>query len=58
MDLYNNAVGRKLAADPKNKDKDPETVIMDAFNKGLLQTSVNDKKGNQPKVAPYLSKQK
>ncbi|MCG8543221.1 MAG: hypothetical protein MJE12_03315 [Alphaproteobacteria bacterium] len=38
MDLYNNNVGRRLAMDPKNWNRDPEQVILDALRRGELQT--------------------
>jgi hypothetical protein len=38
MDLYNNAVGRELAADPRNKDRSDEEVIREAIKAGRLQT--------------------
>lgn len=38
MDLYNNAVGRQLAADPRNKDRPDEEVIREAIKAGKLQT--------------------
>lgn len=38
MDLYNNAIGRELAADPRNKDRSDEEVIREAIKAGRLQT--------------------
>jgi len=38
MDLYNNAIGRELAADPRNKDRSDEEVIREAIRAGKLQT--------------------
>lgn len=37
MDLFNNAVGRALAKDPKNKNKKDIDVILEALKKGQLQ---------------------
>ncbi len=36
MDLWNNAVGRKLAMDSANSERDPSEVIAEALNEGLL----------------------
>lgn len=38
MDLFNNRVGRLLAADPKNHGRKDEEVVMDALRRGELQT--------------------
>jgi len=38
MDLYNNAIGRELASDPRNKDRSDEEVIREAIKAGKLQT--------------------
>ena len=38
MDVYNNAIGRELAKDHKNRLRKPEDVIDEALEKGLLQT--------------------
>lgn len=38
MDLYNNAIGRQLATDPRNKDRSDEEVIREAIKAGRLQT--------------------
>ncbi len=38
MDLYNNHVGRKLALDPDNKDRDPVAVVREALQQGRLRT--------------------
>jgi hypothetical protein len=38
MDLWNNAVGRSLATDPKNAGRKPAEVIREALDKGLLMT--------------------
>jgi hypothetical protein len=38
MDLYNNAVGRELAADPANRGRNDKDVVRDAIRKGKLQT--------------------
>ncbi len=37
MDLYNNSVGRQLAQDPGNKDRDPVQVIREALDSGKLR---------------------
>lgn len=37
MDLYNNKIGRELALDPKNKDRDPVEVIQEAIANGKLR---------------------
>jgi hypothetical protein len=37
MDLYNNNVGRRLASDPRNKDRSAEQVVLDAMKRGELQ---------------------
>jgi Domain of unknown function (DUF6973) len=37
MDLYNNSVGRRLAADPDNHSKQDEAVILEALKRGELQ---------------------
>jgi hypothetical protein len=39
MDLYNNKVGRDLAADSKNADRDAREVIREAIREGKLRTS-------------------
>jgi hypothetical protein len=39
MDLYNNNVGRLLALDPANKDRDPVEVVIEALEAGRLQTA-------------------
>jgi Domain of unknown function (DUF6973) len=36
MDLFNNAVGRHLAADPKNQSQKDETVVLEALKRGEL----------------------
>ena len=36
-DLYNNNAGRELALDPVNKNRDAETVIIEAIKKGKMQ---------------------
>ncbi len=38
MDLFNNNVGRRLAMDPRNHNRDGATVILDAIKRGELQT--------------------
>lgn len=38
MDLYNNALGRQLAADPNNQGRPDEDVIREAIRAGKLQT--------------------
>ena len=38
MDLYNNEVGRRLAADPANHNRPDEEVILEALRQGLLRT--------------------
>lgn len=38
MDLHNNWVARRLAMDPKNRDRDPEDVVREALDAGLLRT--------------------
>jgi hypothetical protein len=38
MDLFNNNVGRRLALDPRNKDRSAEEVILEALRNGQLQT--------------------
>lgn len=37
MDLFNNAIGRELAMDPKNQNRPPEEVVAEALRDGLLQ---------------------
>lgn len=37
MDLYNNNVGRRLALDPANKNRDPDDVVLEALRRGELQ---------------------
>jgi Domain of unknown function (DUF6973) len=37
MDLYNNIVGRRLAADPANHGKQDEAVVLEALKRGELQ---------------------
>ena len=39
MDLYNNNAGRQMALDPRNRDRPPEEVILEALRAGRLQTS-------------------
>jgi len=39
MDLYNNRIGRILARDPINANRDPREVILEAWRKGLLRTT-------------------
>lgn len=38
MDLYNNNAGRQMALDPRNRDRPPEEVILEALRAGRLQT--------------------
>ena len=38
MDLYNNNAGRQMALDPRNRDRPPEEVILEAMREGRLQT--------------------
>jgi len=38
MDLFNNNVGRQLAMDPRNHNRDGATVILEAIKRGELQT--------------------
>ena len=38
MDLYNNKVGRDLAADPENAGRDGREVIREAIRDGKLRT--------------------
>ena len=38
MDLYNNNAGRQMALDPRNRDRTPEEVILEALRAGRLQT--------------------
>lgn len=40
MDLFNNNVGRRLAMDPKNRNRADDEVVMEAFRRGELQTEV------------------
>jgi len=40
MDLYNNRIGRMLALDPGNANRDAIEVIVEAYKKGLLRTSL------------------
>lgn len=40
MDLFNNNVGRRLALDPKNRNRDGETVVLEALKRGELQTEL------------------
>ncbi len=40
MDLFNNNVGRRLALDPKNRDRDGEVVVLEALKRGELQTEL------------------
>jgi hypothetical protein len=40
MDLYNNRIGRMLALDPNNSNRDPVEVLMDAYKKGWLRISL------------------
>lgn len=37
MDLYNNNVGRRLAIDPANQNRNPDDVILEALQAGKLQ---------------------
>jgi hypothetical protein len=39
MDLYNNNAGRRMALDPRNRDRRPEEVILEALRDGRLQTA-------------------
>ena len=38
MDLYNNEVARRLAADPGNRDRADERVVLEALRDGKLRT--------------------
>ena len=38
MDLYNNEVARRLAADPGNRGRPDEEVILEALRAGKLRT--------------------
>ncbi len=38
-DLYNNNVGRELALDPANRNRNAETVIIEAISNGKMQTN-------------------
>ena len=51
MDLYNNHVGRMLAADPSNHQRDPAVVIMDALIQGKLLLQPPNVGGN-PRPGP------
>ena len=39
MDLYNNHIGRMLALDPSNRDRDPAAVIREALANGQFMTA-------------------
>ena len=57
MDLYNNKVGRDLAADPVNADRDGRDVIREAIREGKLRTSpfeTNEPRSLLPDRAPGL----
>jgi len=48
MDLYNNNTGRRMAFDPRNRDRTPEEVIREALREGRLQISpYNTSQGEQ-----------
>ena len=48
MDLYNNNAGRRMALDPRNRDRTPEEVILEALREGRLQISpYNTSQGEQ-----------
>jgi Domain of unknown function (DUF6973) len=38
MDFFNNNIGRRLAMDPRNHNRDGATVILEAIKRGELQT--------------------
>jgi hypothetical protein len=46
MDLYNNHIGRKLALDSANKNRDPAVVVHEAVNNGLLMVKPLNVQGN------------
>jgi hypothetical protein len=57
MDLYNNKVGRDLAADPTNADRDGHEVIREAIREGKLRTKpfeTNEPRSPFPDRAPGL----
>ena len=37
MDLFNNNMGRRLAVDPRNKNRPDEEVVLEALRNGQLQ---------------------
>ncbi len=57
MDLYNNKVGRDLAADPDNTGRDGREVIREAIRDGKLRTKpfeTNEPRSPMPDQAPGL----
>ncbi|MTI09097.1 DUF6973 domain-containing protein [Curvivirga aplysinae] len=49
MDLFNNEIGRRLALDPRNTERDPVEVIMEAIQADMLRITPFNAPSDPPK---------